>query len=242
LDIYYLYNSGFVIEHGGDAIVVDYYRGGLGGQWRMPLPAEPLSYRDIYVFASHAHGDHYTPEIFTWREEHPGIRYVLSDDIRPHGRAILSDITYLADGREADVVSLRVKAYGSTDQGISFHIRTADGLDIFHAGDLNFWHWADESTRAEVEEADADFTRELAKIRAGIRKLDAAFFPVDPRVGRDYYRGAVRFCEAMKPALLIPMHFGSSFDPPAAFFEEVAPYTRVVPVGPDAGRLVLRDQ
>jgi L-ascorbate metabolism protein UlaG (beta-lactamase superfamily) len=150
--------------------------------------------------------------------------------------------TYLADGQEATVGTLRVKAYGSTDQGISFHIVTADGLSVFHAGDLNFWHWADESTKAEVSEADANFTRELTKIRAGVRgRLDAAFFPVDPRLGSDYYRGAVRFCEAMKPALLIPMHFASvpAFEPPAAFLAEVAPYTKVARVGPQAGKVEL---
>ena len=246
MDIYYLYNSGFAVETGGDALIFDYYRGSLNRPWRMPLDKSPGGYRGVYVFASHAHGDHYSREIFKWLSERGDIRYILSDDIKPavpSSASMAKDgspaFAYMREGDRVNVGSLCVTAYGSTDAGVSFHVATEDGTSIFHAGDFNYWHWRDESTDAEVAEADAMFTDILNKIRAGVGKIDVAFFPVDPRMGDDYYRGAIRFCEATRPALLVPMHFASVFAPPAGFYAEIGKYTKVAAVGPAAGKLTI---
>jgi L-ascorbate metabolism protein UlaG (beta-lactamase superfamily) len=246
MNIFYLYNSGFSIEHGEDAVIIDYYKGGLKKPWRMPLDRRPSEYRGVYVFSSHVHGDHYNRAIFDWRSERGDIFYVLSEEIRqavpglePSKNAGAALPTFMRDGDCARVGSLDVRAYGSTDLGVSYHIVFEDGTSIFHAGDLNYWHWRDESTNLEVAEADAAFTRELQKIRDGIGRLDAAFFPVDPRMGGDYYRGAIRFCEAMRPALFIPMHFSARFSPPPGFYDEINPYAKVVRAGPESGKLAL---
>jgi L-ascorbate metabolism protein UlaG (beta-lactamase superfamily) len=50
-------------------------------------------------------------------------------------------------------------------------------------------------------------------------------------MGADYYRGAVMFCEALRPRALVPMHFGSHFDPPKEFFDEASQFTCVARVG-----------
>ena len=245
MEIFYLYNSGFAIELGGDALIIDYYKGSLNKPWKTPLDKHPGDYRDVYVFASHAHGDHYNRKIFSWLSEREDIRYILSEDIRS---AVPSDIlnkdgphsiAFIKDGDGLRAENLDIRAYGSTDEGVSFHIRDANGISIFHAGDLNYWHWRDESTDAEVAEAYAAFAKELEKIKKGVASIDAAFFPVDPRMGSDYYRGATLFCEAMKPSLFIPMHFSSVFNPPQDFYGEVASYTKVAHVGPGAGKLTI---
>ncbi len=51
----------------------------------------------------------------------------------------------------------QVKAYGSTDTGVSYAITLTDGSVIFHAGDLNDWHWSEESTEREVAKAEERF-------------------------------------------------------------------------------------
>ena len=48
---------------------------------------------------------------------------------------------------------LRIQAFGSTDVGISFLIHL-QGKSIFHAGDLNNWHWSEESTEQEIRKAE----------------------------------------------------------------------------------------
>ena len=265
INIYYLYNSGFTLEldaptgglaghtppeHGApgsdtpnrDALIFDYWRGGLGKPWRMPLDAAPSGYRNVYVFVSHIHADHYNREIFNWLSERDDIHYILSDDIKRSAQSLPAvkgkgrhTVDFIACGGRLRVGALDVTAYGSTDTGVSFHVVAEGGISIFHAGDLNFWHWRDASTAAEVAAADELFTMELNRIRLGIKKIDVAFFPVDPRMGSDYYRGAIRFCEAMKPSVLVPMHCSTKSPHPNSFFTEIKPYTKVVfannPVG-----------
>jgi L-ascorbate metabolism protein UlaG (beta-lactamase superfamily) len=245
MDIFYLYNSGFSIELGGDALIIDYFRGRLGRQWRAPLDKHPSAYGNIYVFASHIHADHYNGVIFEWLSEREDIRYILSGDIRPAvpARMLNKDSRHTVDfinaGERLKVGNLDIRAYGSTDAGVSFHITAEDGTDIFHAGDFNYWHWRDESTDAEIGEAREMFKKELDIIKKGVSKPRAAFFPVDPRMGSDYYRGAVLFCEAVRPVLLVPMHFSSAFSPPREFYDEVAPYTKVAQTGPGSGKIIV---
>ena len=79
------------------------------------------------------------------------------------------------------------------------------GVHVFHAGDLNFWHWREESTVKEIEEADDAFRQAVEPIAR--EKIDLAFFPVDARQGLMYDAGANYFIMCVKPRLLIPMHF-----------------------------------
>ena len=50
--------------------------------------------------------------------------------------------------------------------------------------------------------------------------LDAAMFPIDPRLGKDYMRGAQQFIDAIEVDHFIPMHFGEHYAKANAF----APY------------------
>ena len=55
---------------------------------------------------------------------------------------------------------IRIEAFGSTDVGISFLI-DLQGVRLFHAGDLNNWHWSEESTPQEIRKAEGDFLAEI---------------------------------------------------------------------------------
>jgi hypothetical protein len=99
---------------------------------------------------------------------------------------------------------LSVTAFDSTDLGVSF-LADFCGIRVFHAGDLNFWHWREESTMQEIEEADAEFRKAVLPISR--EKIDIAFFPVDPRQGTMFEAGANYFILSVKPRILIPMHY-----------------------------------
>lgn len=64
------------------------------------------------MFASHSHGDHYSPVIFGWRGALPRVRYVLSDDIRTREEAFR-----IGPGETLDLGDLSVRALRSTDAG-----------------------------------------------------------------------------------------------------------------------------
>lgn len=78
---------------------------------------------------------------------------------------------------------------------------------MFHAGDLNNWHWKDESTPQEVAKAEGDYLHELTTLAQTVQHLHLAMFPVDPRIGTDFMRGAEQFIDKIKTDVLVPMHF-----------------------------------
>lgn len=202
LRVEYIQHSGFVVETDRYLLVFDYYRGAI----ELPI------HKKIYVFSSHVHQDHFNPEIFQWQKDHPHIHYILSSDIKgdiqlPHR---LANITFLSPYEKVHIDDLKIKAYGSTDIGISFHLELMDcrGTHIFHAGDLNWWHWWGEP-QEDIQRAETMFKEEIAKIKG--ESIDIAFFPVDPRLEQYHSLGVQYFIEEVQPRILFPMHFGDQF-------------------------------
>ena len=195
------YHSGFSVSHEDTLLVFDYWRGE-EGELTAELQlseAELLTYKQVFVFISHEHVDHMDPIVFTWRNL-GHVQYIVSSDMPVGTRG-----KRMAPGDELQLSeSLQVKAFDSTDLGVSF-LADFDGVRFFHAGDLNFWHWRDESTKQEVEEAEDEYRKALEKIRG--ETVDVAFFPVDPRQGSMFEAGADSFILSIKPRLLIPMHY-----------------------------------
>lgn len=200
--ITYYMHSGFSVAAGDTLAVFDYWRGEkdeLPGEVRI-TPEFLAGFAKVFVFVSHEHADHFDPVIYEWRGQADNITYVVSDDmpIGTRGRRMAPGGTLkLAD----DVTA---QAFGSTDLGVSYLVDIG-GVRVFHAGDLNFWHWREESSVREIEEADEAFRGAVAPIIG--QPIDVAFFPVDPRQGQMFDAGANYFIMAVKPRLLVPMHF-----------------------------------
>ena len=85
-----------------------------------------------------------------------------------------------------------------------------DGFRIFHAGDLNWWHWREASTIHEINQAEEDFMQACSKIDK--EPIDVCFFPLDPRQGMYYDVGINYFILNFKPHIVIPMHWGRRVD------------------------------
>ncbi len=194
ISIKYLYHSGFCVETDKCLLVFDFYQGSLN-----------LKDKKTYVFSSHIHPDHYTPEIFEWQKKWPRVQYILSNDIcGDMGIPLAKDnITFISPYEEKQIDDINVKAYGSTDEGVSFLVK-CDGKNIFHAGDLNWWYWS-EDIPEEIKKAEIGFKEEIAKIKG--EHINIAFFPVDPRLEHNYCLGAELFINEINPSYFIPMHF-----------------------------------
>ena len=201
MTVTYYHHSGFSVASGNILLVFDYWT---GKNKKMPEerqihPDYIARFSEVYVFVSHDHEDHYDPVIYTW-EKYAPVTYIIADDMPataqgrrmgPGGEMTLSD-------------RVKVKAYGSTDAGVSYLV-DVDGVRFFHAGDLNYWHWRDVSTVREIALAEEDFQQEVSKIVG--EEIDWCFFPVDPRMGMLFDAGANYFIMAVKPRILCPMHF-----------------------------------
>ena len=199
--ITHYYHSGFSVAGGRTLLVFDYWLGERGEVTpdKQLTPKRLKRYDNVFVFISHEHIDHLDPVVFTWNEN-GNVSYIVSSDM-PVGtrgkRMAPGDTLKLSD-------EVTVTAFDSTDLGVSFLVDFF-GIRLFHAGDLNFWHWREESTMQEIEEADAEFRRAVQPIAR--EKIDVAFFPVDPRQGTMFEAGANYFILTVKPRILIPMHY-----------------------------------
>ena len=186
-----------------------------------------LNDKKTYVLASHVHPDHYNPEIFAWRRKRSRVQYILSYDIGrdPAVGRVGDSITFMHPDQEKWVDDLKVKAYTSTDEGVAFLVQ-CEGINIFHAGDLNWWSWPGDIPE-EIEKAEIWFKTEIARIKG--EQIDVAFFPVDPRLEYNYGLGAEYFINEIKPRYLIPMHFWDDYQLLRSFQDRMqGSFTKVI--------------
>ena len=135
----YIFHSGFLLETERSILIFDY--------WMDPANVmkpyiDPSGSKHIYVFASHFHEDHFTKEIFKWRQNNPftAYTYILSKDILKRRRAHREDAdVWMAKGSVWEDENIKVTATGSNDSGVSWIVET-EGKTIFHAGDLCNWY------------------------------------------------------------------------------------------------------
>jgi L-ascorbate metabolism protein UlaG (beta-lactamase superfamily) len=188
----YLFHSGWAVKTKGHLLIFDYTEPPGRSGWRSMdagsvEPAE-LDGQNVAVFVSHAHSDHFNPEILKWRDAVKAIRYVWGWE----GVGAPEDIHF---GRERRVVEdrglevLNIYHEGDGTPESSFLVRV-DGLTIFHAGDHG-------SSRGMNDPVFGDNIRYLA---GQAPALDLMFTPT--------FGGEVEAIRALKPSAVFPMHDG----------------------------------
>jgi len=202
MNVTFLDHSGFLVELDSVTLLFDWWKGALP-----PLPDKPL-----LVFVSHAHPDHFQSGIFRLDDGSRPIRYLLGSDIilSAENRKRWGVSTQSAgkvfrfDGGETHtpLPGVTVETLFSTDEGVAW-IVTADGQTVFHAGDLNWWHWEGEPDpwNPDIARLFFQFTEPLRD-----RTLDLAMLPLDPRQREDGFRGAAYILEIADVRRFIPMH------------------------------------
>jgi L-ascorbate metabolism protein UlaG (beta-lactamase superfamily) len=212
MQLTYLFHSGFMLEGEHFVLLFDY--------WKDPRKITETKFlsssKKQYVLSSHVHHDHFSKQILTWKKQKPELQLILSDDILLAGEAAESDALFMSPYQTYTDDKLTVRSFGSTDEGLSFVIE-AEGKTILHAGDLNNWHWQDEGNAEYSETMEKDYLRKLVLIQEAYPSLDVAIFPVDKRLGSDYYRGAQQLVEAIKVSYFVPMHFEPDYEGAYAF-------------------------
>ncbi len=158
------------------------------------------AFERVYVFATHFHHDHFNPCIYDWAS--PKVKYLLDSTIKE----VPQEAVVLSPGGTYSDDTVYVREFGSTDCGGSFYVNIG-GISLFHAGDLNDWHWKDDGNARYSRVMTKMFDREMAYLRKHVAHIDYAFFPVDKRMGSDHDAGARKFIDIMKPDVLVPIHF-----------------------------------
>ena len=196
MKITYLDHSGFAVEYKKYVLIFDWYKG--------KLP-EFDSEKEIYVFSSHSHYDHFDRKIFELENIYPNVRYVLSADITE--KPVPSKVWFVIADKEYRIGNLKVQTLHSTDAGVAFLVYVDDRI-IYHAGDLNNWVWEGEPEEYNCRMSEA-FHNELLKIAGN--HIDVAFMLLDPRQGKDFYLGMDDFMHMVGADIVFPMHFWGDF-------------------------------
>lgn len=221
MNIRYLSHSGFFAETESAYYLFDYIKGELP-----PLKAE----KPLYVFASHAHADHFDKIIFEESIRNRADAFIFGTDIRKAQKrkktlipdAVKDRIIWAECGQTFALPACSILALKSTDEGAAFAIREADGTCMYHAGDLNWWHWEGEPLDWN-RNMEVDYKREIDKLADWHFK--AAFVPVDPRLEDAYCYGLNYFLEVTRADHVFPMHFWEQYDIISRYREAFHPDT-----------------
>ena len=196
MNVTFLDHSGFLVELPSVTLLFDW--------WKGALPALRTS-RPLIVFVSHWHEDHFNPAIFSLHAD----AYILGNMdatwLSKKGASpdALKRCRFLNGGETClPLPGITVETLTSTDEGVAFLV-TADGKTVFHAGDLNWWHWEGEPDPWNPNMA-RDFQLFAEPLRG--RPIDLALLPLDPRLGEDGFRGPKHILETASVDRFIPMH------------------------------------
>ncbi|WP_027623861.1 MBL fold metallo-hydrolase [Clostridium lundense] len=204
--IHYLYHDGFAVETKNCFLIFDYYNNKpIGGEMNLSngvIGSEDLNNKkNVFVFSSHGHRDHFNPVILEWQKYNPNIKYILSSDITlPEYK---NNYYIVWENKTLELENIYIRTFHSTDIGVAFLVQV-DGITLFHSGDFNWWNWTDEPIENRVK-MELDFKKEMNRICE--HNIDIAFFPVDPRLHEFSHIGGEYFINKVHPRMFIPMHF-----------------------------------
>lgn len=218
MKITYLNHSGFLLEYGESGFLFDYYKG------KIP---DLTDKKNIFVFVSHTHWDHYNQEIFSLQGMYHNVTYILSQDINVKDNFFT---TYQL--REEDIVKvssvenyclqdsegndLKIITLASTDEGVAFYLEYRDKF-IYHAGDLNLWVWKEE-TKDYNQKMIQDYKKQMEVLQN--KRIDVAFLPLDPRQEEEYAGGIMELLKIANVNTVFPMHFWGKYEIIDKFLQE----------------------
>lgn len=203
MNVTYLHHSGFSVETETKVLLFDYYtEGGRKAYF------DPAAYGDknIFVFVSHAHEDHYDRRILNWGNL-PNVKYVLSFDVRTE-LEFQGEVLTVNPHESYDFGGIHIETLQSNDEGVAFLVK-ADGKTIYHAGDLNWWHWNGEPDDFN-NDIERSYTTEINKLKG--EQIDVAFVPADLRLQDKYFWAVNYFLKTVGAKVLFPMHFWGRFE------------------------------
>ena len=199
--VWYLGGSGWAVKTKDRLLVFDYAAGG-------KAPDEPfltnghinpqeIKGQKVFVFTTHGHGDHFSPEIFTWEKSLKNITYIMG--FKPPKTPETTPEFIQMNPRETKVIDgMEITTITSTDEGVGFLVEL-DDLTVFHAGDH----------ANKQKDLKGPYAVEIDYLAGKKLDLDIAFLPIsgcgfsDPESVK---KGAIYAVNKLKPKAVFPMH------------------------------------
>ena len=232
--IWYLDHSAIAVETNNHLLLFDLFGKTLQPPKGMGLAQgfvnpDELRDKDVVIFVSHEHPDHFDPAIFSLRDRLKRVRFVLPEEFDE----IYQGDLFAAPNQTYRLPDMTVTTFESTDIGLAYLVEV-DDKRIYHAGDLNWWHWEGEEEEFNLDQAKR-YQQQMQLLADALdgNHLDLACIPVDPRLHSDCLRGLLAFDSRVFAKNILPIHFWGRFfgDADAAR----PPFTRAVFPHPDGG-------
>jgi hypothetical protein len=248
MKVTYIYHSGFLVETEPATLLFDYYKGELPA-----FPADkPLiifashkhpDHFDFRIFELQNHpggvayvfgNDIKLSDNFLKRhgveplvkekiyrmQPHKILTFSVSETIQP----IMQLAEEAAEGASDMGKTIVIHTLRSTDAGVAFYVKIGKER-IYHAGDLNWWHWEGETEAFNLAQ-EKDYKAEIDYLKALLEKealeadtsgaentvtespiaLDEAFLTLDPRLGEARRYGMDYFLSRIPVKHVYPMH------------------------------------
>ena len=194
MKVWHLNHSGVAVETENHLLFFDIF-----GEALTPAENEDLEKgvinpaqmqdKDILFFVSHEHHDHFDPKIFGLDKMGKRVRYVLPEEFDE----IFEDGIFVHANMQVQLEDCRITTFDSTDIGVAYLVEI-DGMRIYHAGDLNWWHWEGEEESFNLDQA-TRYQHEMQQLKKTLqgKSLDLAFIPMDQRLGAGFCKRCYLF-------------------------------------------------
>jgi L-ascorbate metabolism protein UlaG (beta-lactamase superfamily) len=202
-----LRHSGWAVRIGDALLVFDYQEElGMGGvtdatprtlENGLIDPAE-ISDLNVYVFVTHAHGDHYDPVIFEWQGEIERLTYIIGWDEEPESHCDrftgAGADCHTMEGLRAtaalgDIQVYTIDSFHNDIPEVAYLVRYGDWI-VYHNGDYM-----------------ADYVADHAYLKTISDRIDLAFVIGAPSHRWPHLARAVHLAREFDVPVLFPMHF-----------------------------------
>lgn len=213
MKIEFIHHSSVYIELSKHVLIFDYVNGeNEKFKFEGTLPKLPED-KDIYFFFSHAHEDHFDKSVVDIQKSNEKV-FIAADKTCGLGSApglfekVFKKKALKVDfGRKYKYNDLDIETLKSTEQGVAFVV-TCEDKKIYFAGDLALWYWDGVGDLINGRETSA-YKHEMSKIND--MHFEAAFVPLDPRMGAHAGDSLMRFMENNDCDFIVPIGTWNDF-------------------------------
>ncbi|MBN2348130.1 MAG: ankyrin repeat domain-containing protein [Bacteroidales bacterium] len=205
--VIYTGHSGWIVQTQNNYLVFDFWDQNLSSSKCLANGAfceKEMKDKNVYVFVSHDHSDHFDTAIYAWANEVANITYIFG--FKPEESWLYQNrsyngpsYSYIKDNETSKVNDIKVTTIKSNDTGQGFLVQV-DGLKIYHPGDHALFTAEDE----------AGFKKEVDFLADQTAQVDIAFLPVTgcpSRWKKEFIvEGFFYSIQKLNPTQVFPMH------------------------------------
>ena len=212
--IWYLSHAGWAVKTREHLLIFDYWESSAPRSTRSLSngyvnPAE-IADQNVYVFVSHAHGDHYDPTVLQWRQAVSNITYIFGWEAGSD-----SEHVYMVQPRDTrqlgDLVVSTVNHDFDRIPEVAFLV-AVDDVVIDHSGDHG----------TVTDAPNPTFVDNIDYLASRAGQIDVAFISTFGQIGGGTINNGDRYSiEKLRPRVMFPMHHGGNEDLYERFAREV---------------------